>query len=78
MGIFEGITHSEEINRLLTDARHMYDSAAERLESQKKNTMQSLESLGKQKVKSWSKDMDDFIGSFSAFNSVQMVCRLDR
>ena len=77
MGVFEGITHSEEINELLSDAQQKYDSAVEKMESQKRNTTKSLESLGKQKIKAWSKDMDGFLGSFGAFNSVQMVCKLD-
>ena len=38
MGIFEGITHSEEIQELLDDAQSQYDSAKGRLDTQKKNT----------------------------------------
>lgn len=77
MGIFEGITHSEEINELLNDAQIQYDNAKNRLESQKKNTTKSLERLGKEKVQAWSKDMNKFLDSFGAFNNVQMVCKID-
>ena len=45
MGIFEGITHSEEINELLNDAQIQYDNAKNRLESQKKNTTKYMENV---------------------------------
>ena len=77
MGIFEGITHSEEIEELLTDAQSKYDDAQHRMESQKKRTTKSLESLGNEKVNAWSKDMNGFLSSFDAFANTQMVCRID-
>ncbi len=77
MGIFEGITHSEEIQKLLSDAQSQYDSAKDKLESQKKSTTKSLEKLGKDKVHAWSKDMNKFLDSFGSFNNVQMVCKID-
>ena len=77
MGIFEGITHSEEIEELLTDAQSKYDDAQHRMESQKKRTTKSLESLGKEKVNSWSKDMNGFLISFDAYANTQMVCKID-
>ncbi|WP_022770115.1 hypothetical protein [Butyrivibrio sp. NC2007] len=77
MGIFEGITHSEEIQELLDDAQSQYDSAKGRLDTQKKNTTKSLEKLGKEKVHAWSKDMNKFLDSFGSFNNVQMVCKID-
>ena len=43
MGIFEGITHSEEIHQLLDDAQSIYDNAKDRLKSQKGSTTRSLE-----------------------------------
>ena len=36
MGIFEGITHSEEIQELLNDAQAQYNNAKSKLDSQKK------------------------------------------
>ena len=77
MGIFEGITHAEEIEELLTDAQSKYDNAQNRMESQKKRTTKSLESLGEEKVNAWSKDMNGFLSSFDAFANTQMVCRID-
>ncbi len=77
MGIFEGITHSEEIQQLLDDAQSMYDNARDRLESQKESTSRSLEDLGKKKIKAWSEDMNMFLDSFGAFNNIQMVCKID-
>ena len=77
MGIFEGITHSEEIEELLTDAQSKYDDAQRRMESQKRRTTKSLESLGKEKVNSWSEDMNGFLSSFDAYANTQMVCRID-
>lgn len=59
MGIFEGITHSEEIKELVSNAQSMYDSATERLEAHKKSTSKSLENLGKLKLEAWSGDMSE-------------------
>ena len=77
MGIFEGITHSEEIEELLTDAQSKYDDAQYRMESQKERTTRSLESLGHEKINAWSKDMNGFLSSFDAYANTQMVCRID-
>ena len=74
MGIFEGITHSEEIEELVSSAQSMYDSATERLEAHKKSTSNSLENLGKLKLEAWSGDMNTFLGRFGAFANVQMKC----
>ena len=74
MGIFEGITHSEEIEELVNSAQSMYDSATERLEAHKKSTSKSLENLGKLKLEAWSGDMSTFLGRFGAFANVQMKC----
>ncbi|WP_044937766.1 hypothetical protein [Pseudobutyrivibrio sp. LB2011] len=77
MGIFEGITHSEEIKELLDDAQLIYDNAKTKFDSQKKSTTKSLETLGRKKVNAYSKDMTIFLDSFGAFNNVQMVCKND-
>ena len=74
MGIFEGITHSEEIKELVDSAQLMYDSATERLETHKKSTSRSLENLGKLKLEAWSGDINTFLGRFGAFANVQMKC----
>lgn len=74
MGIFEGITHSEEIEELVNSAQSMYDSATERLEAHKKSTSKSLENLGKLKLEAWSGDMSTFLDRFGAFANVQMKC----
>lgn len=77
MSIIEGITHSEEIQKLLNDAQSQYDGAKNRLETQKNSTTESLELLGKEKVRAWSHDMNKFLDSFGSFNNVQMVCKID-
>ena len=77
MGIFEGITHSEEIEKLLSEAQTKYDDAQCRMESQKDRTTRSLESLGAEKVNAWSKDMNGFLRSFDAYANTQMVCKID-
>lgn len=74
MGVFEGITHSEEIKELLDSAQTMYDSAVSRLETHKKNTSESLENLGKVKLEAWSGDMNTFLSRFGMFANVQMTC----
>ena len=74
MGIFEGITHSEEIEELLNDAQSMYDSATQKLEVHKESASKSLENLGKIKLNAWSGDMSTFLANFGAFANVQMKC----
>lgn len=78
MGIFEGITHSKEIEELLDDAQNMYDSAAQRLENHKQSTAKSLEKLGELKLNAWSNDMSVFLANFGSFANVQMKCIDDR
>lgn len=65
MGIFESITHKEEIEKLLNEAQSKYDSATKEFEAQKKKTTKRLENLGKLKVKSWSENMDSFVTVFA-------------
>ncbi len=72
MGIFEGITHAEEIEELINSAQSMYNSAEARLTSQKMSTSKSLEELGKQKLDAWAGDMSSFLSKFGAFANVQM------
>ena len=72
MGIFESITHKEEIQQLLNDAQESYDKAKRQFESQKEKTSKSLESLGKVKINAWSEGMDSFVNSFGAFKNVEM------
>lgn len=74
MGIFEGITHSEEIEDLINSVQSMYDAATESLEEHKKSTSKSLEKLGKLKLQAWSDDMSTFLANFGAFANVQMKC----
>lgn len=74
MGVFESITHSEEIEDLMSSAQSMYDSAVERLEEHKRSTSKSLENLGKIKLEAWSGDMNDFLNRFGSFANVQMKC----
>lgn len=42
MGIFESITHKEEIENLLNEAQEKYDSAKNTFESQKKRTAKMM------------------------------------
>lgn len=46
MGIFESITHKEEIEKLLNEAQSKYDSATKEFAVQKKKTTKRLENLG--------------------------------
>jgi hypothetical protein len=46
MGLLEPITHKEEIEKLLNEAKQKYDASLKRFESQKKKNTQSLEKLG--------------------------------
>ena len=49
MGIFEGITHAEEIEELLTDAQSKYDNAQNRMESQKREPQKAWNLLAKKR-----------------------------
>lgn len=72
MGILEPITHKEEIQGLIDDAQEIYKNAKEEFESQKAETTEALENLGKVKVSAWSDGMDSFVSSFGAFKNVEM------
>lgn len=77
MGVFEFITHKEEIENLLNEAQSMYDKAQNKFESQKKHTTKRLEKLGKVKVNAWADDMDTFVVNFGAFKNVEMDRKID-
>lgn len=77
MGIFESITHKEEIEKLLNEAQSKYDSATKEFEAQKKKTTKRLENLGKLKVKSWSENMDTFVTVFGAFKNIEIDRKID-
>lgn len=72
MGLFEPITHKEEIERLTSEAKSMYDKALNKFESQKRATTGELEKLGKIKIESWSKGMNRFVLAFDSFANVSM------
>ena len=67
MGLFESITHKEEIQNLLDDAQRNYDSSLNKFESQRKQTTLSLEKLGRIKINAWANGMDNFAHTFSSF-----------
>ena len=50
MGLFEGITHSNEIEEILNEAQRMYDTAVSDLDNTRKETADCLEKLGKLKL----------------------------
>ena len=77
MGLLEPVTHKEEIERLTTDAKNMYDTALHKFESQKKATTDELKKLGKIKINSWSNRMDNYVGAFSSFANVSMDKKFD-
>ena len=77
MGLLEPVTHKEEIERLTTEAKNMYDAALHKFESQKKATTDELEKLGKIKINSWSNRMDNYVGAFSSFANVSMDKKFD-
>ena len=70
-------TQYEQAESSVVRAQSQYDNAKNRFEKQKQSTTRSLERLGKDKVKAWSKDMNKFLDSFGAFSNVQMVCKID-
>jgi len=72
MGLFESITHKEEIEQLLNEAQSIYDNAKKRFESQKEQTTKRLENLGKIKVNAWADGMDSFVLIFSTFKDVKI------
>ena len=72
MGLLEPITHKEEIQKLLDDAQHIYDTSKAKFESQKEKTSKSLEELGKIKISAWSEGMEAFVTSFGTFKNVEL------
>ena len=72
MGLLEPITHKEEIQKLLSDAQQIYDTAKNKFDSQKDKTSQSLEELGKIKIRAWSEGMEAFVSSFGSFKNVEL------
>lgn len=72
MGLLEPITHSEEIEGLLSEAKRIYENAEKAMEKQKSKTSKSLEELGKTKVTSWSTNMDGFVHTFQSFANIEM------
>lgn len=78
MGIFEGITHSEEIQNLNNDAQNKYNEAKKKFDDQKKSTSKSLESLGQLRVRTWSNEMNKFVDRFSKFSNIDMVCVIEK
>ena len=77
MGLLEPITHKEEIDQLISDAKSKYDTALRKFESQKKNTTNKLEELAKIKINSWTNGMESFVIAFDSFANVTMDKRLD-
>ena len=72
MGLFEGITHSNEIEEILNEAQRMYDTAVSDLDNTRKETADCLEKLGKLKLSLWSSDMKTFLSCFGKFKNVEM------
>lgn len=72
MGLLEPLTHSEEINDLLDDAKKKYNDTLDNFETQKKRTTISLEKLGKVKINSWATDMNEYIIVLGNFQNVNM------
>ena len=77
MGLLEPITHKEEIESLLNEAKLMYDNAKNKFESQKKQTTKCLENLGKVKVNAWADGMDTFVTAFGTFKNVDIDRKID-
>lgn len=73
MGLLEPITHKEEIENLINEAKSKYEASKNQFEYQKKETTHSLEQLGEEKIDAWSKDMDPFVNYFSCFNHIEVV-----
>lgn len=72
MGIFESITHKQEIESLLSTAQSSYDSSLEAFNKQKKKTTRHLKKLGKVKIRAWANGMDSFVDAFSTFKNVEI------
>ncbi len=73
MGLLEPITHKEEIERLLSNAKSRYEFAKSSLETQKEKTTKSLEKLGEVKIKAWAEDMDQYVNIFKSFKNIEVI-----
>ena len=72
MGILEPVTHSEEIEKLVSEAQNIYNTAKDNFEKQQKATSRSLERLGRIKIEMWSDDMSSFVDTFNSFKNIEM------
>ncbi len=72
MGLFEKITHKEEIESLISEAERVYYNAQNNFDNQKEATAKSLETLGRLKLEKWSDDMSSFIKAFESFKNLEV------
>lgn len=77
MGLFESITHKEEIQNLLDEAQRKFDASLNKFESQKKETTLSLEKLGRIKINVWANRMDNFAHTFNSFKNIEIIQKIE-
>ena len=65
-------TKNANAKQIVAEAQNIYDEAREMLEEQRTCTAEYLKRLGALKVDIWSKEMNDFIRTFRAFENVRM------
>lgn len=78
MGLLEAITHKEEIQQLLSEAKTRYDGSTDRMEKQKSQTTSDLERLGKLKVEKWANDMTEFTNVYNSFKDITVEKKEER
>lgn len=72
MGLFEPITHKEEIEETLARAQSIQEDSINRFNRAKKNAEDKLNNYGKTKFEVYNNYLSTFLSHFSAFKNVEM------
>lgn len=67
----ESSNNNDKAERLIENAKSIYETSQERLETQRAATNNMLEVLGATRLKVWSTDMQNFVEIFKKFNNIQ-------
>ena len=73
MGLFEGITHKEEIESILSQAQSIQNNSVERFNHAKSNAESKLQKYGETKLDVYNNSLTNFLSYFSVFKNVNMT-----
>lgn len=73
MGIFESVTHKNEIEEIYAEAESIQNDSIDRFNEAKENAELKLEEYGKQKVLVFGKRISTFCSNFKVFKNVEVT-----